>query len=55
MGQHEDRFRDLVLEQYEEVWNKENYDYADETVHAGVQRPSADAVLRRRPDRARRR
>jgi predicted ester cyclase len=25
--------RDLVLTQYEEVWNKGNYDYAEETVH----------------------
>ena len=34
MGQEEDRFRDLTLKQYEEVWNNENYDYARETVHA---------------------
>ena len=34
MGQEQDRFRDLTLKQYEEVWNKENYDYAGETVHA---------------------
>jgi predicted ester cyclase len=33
MGQHEDRFRDLTLDQYEEVWNNENYDFARETVH----------------------
>jgi len=34
MGQEEDRFRDLTLKQYEEVWNNENYEYARETVHA---------------------
>ena len=34
MGLEEDRIRDLVLKQYEEVWNDENYDYARETVHA---------------------
>jgi predicted ester cyclase len=28
-----DRIRDLVLDQYEEVWNKGNYAYAEETVH----------------------
>jgi len=33
MGAHEDKLRDLVLDQYEEVWNKGNYDYAEETVH----------------------
>ena len=35
MGPHEDRFRDLTLKQYEEVWNNENYDYARQTVHRG--------------------
>jgi predicted ester cyclase len=34
MGSHEDRFRELVLEQYEEVWNKANWDFAEESVHA---------------------
>jgi predicted ester cyclase len=33
MGDHEDRFRDLTLKQYEEVWNNENYEYARQTVH----------------------
>jgi len=33
MGEQEDRLRKLVLDQYEEVWNKANYGYADETVH----------------------
>ena len=34
MGAYEDRLRDLVLEQYEEVWNKGNYDFANVSVHA---------------------
>ena len=34
MGSHEDRLRNLVLEQYEEVWNKGNWDFADVSVHA---------------------
>jgi len=33
MGAQEDRYREVVLEQYEEVWNKANFDYADEMVH----------------------
>ena len=32
MGSHEDRDRDLVLEMYDEVWNKGNFDFADEAV-----------------------
>lgn len=34
MGSYENRIREHILMQYEEVWNKANYDYADETVSA---------------------
>lgn len=34
MGSEQDRVRKLVLDQYEEVWNKGNYDFAEATVHA---------------------
>jgi predicted ester cyclase len=33
-SQKNDQLRDIVIDQYEEVWNKGNYDYADLTVHA---------------------
>jgi predicted ester cyclase len=33
MGSHEDRYRDLVLKMYDEVWNRGNYEAAADAVH----------------------
>src|SRR5579862_8433255 len=33
MGAHEDQDRDLILKMYDEVWNKGNFDFAEEAVH----------------------
>ena len=33
MGQQEEQYKELTLREYDEVWNKGNYDYADEAVH----------------------
>jgi predicted ester cyclase len=34
MGEEQQRYVDLVLREYDEVWNKANFDYADVAVHS---------------------